>query len=61
MTADQGKHCVVWDAEPDEVVAADLGFVERVADTDAASDQHGRRQTALVECGGVIESSAKDG
>src|SRR6267143_1617830 len=61
MTTDEGKDCVVGDAEPDEIVAPDVSFVECVADTDAAGDQDGRRQTALVECGGVIESSAKDG
>ncbi len=61
VTTDEGKHGVVRDAEPYEIIASDVRFVERVADADAAGDQDGRCQTALIECGGVIESRAKDG
>src|SRR5207247_10365493 len=59
VTAAEWINGVVRDAESYEIVAPAVGFIERVADADDSRNPHRRRQAALVECRGVIESGAK--
>src|SRR5438093_1059837 len=59
--AGEGHDRIAGQAESHQIIAADVGFVERIARADASGDQDDGCQSPLVQGGGVIESSAKNG